>query len=309
MAQRLAGRNLMKTKIFALVLILQLFWFNPAAAAVILQEDFEGSFPPTGWSRVIHSGSCNWESTATTGRTNHTNGSGSAADADSDWCGSGMDASLLTPAFSLVGTTNPVLRFQNDFSSFGTVDDAYVDISLDGGTNWTTLLHYDGVDVGPNLVEIDLSAYVGQASLLIRFHYVAPGWDWYWLVDDVIIEDPSTYPVTYDGNGNTGGAVPVDASSPYVAGATVTVLGNTGSLVRDGFTFNGWNTAADGSGDSYVAGDTFTMPAADVTLYAQWTAVSPAAIPTLSEWGMIIFALLMAGIAVMCMRRRKDMTA
>jgi len=117
---------------------------------------------------------------------------------------------------------------------------------------------------------------------------------------------PSTYQVTYDGNGNTGGAVPVDASSPYAAGATVTVLGNTGSLVRDGFTFNGWNTAANGSGDSYAAGETFTMPAANVTLYAQWTAVSPAAIPTLSEWGMIIFALLMTGIAVVCIRRRQE---
>ncbi|MBN2569395.1 MAG: IPTL-CTERM sorting domain-containing protein, partial [Deltaproteobacteria bacterium] len=41
---------------------------------------------------------------------------------------------------------------------------------------------------------------------------------------------------------------------------------------------------------------------------AQWTAVSPAAIPTLSEWGMIIFALLMAGAAVVFMGRRKDMT-
>jgi len=117
------------------------------------------------------------------------------------------------------------------------------------------------------------------------------------------------YSVTYDGNGNTGGAAPVDASSPYVAGVTVTVLNNTGSLVRDGFTFNGWNTAADGSGDSHTAGDTLTMPAAVVTLYAQWTAVSAAEIPTLSEWGMIVFTLLMAGIAIVSIRRRKDMTA
>ena len=34
-----------------------------------------------------------------------------------------------------------------------------------------------------------------------------------------------------------------------------------------------------------------------------------AAIPSLNEWGMIIFTLLMAGTAVVFMRRRKDMTA
>jgi len=66
--------------------------------------------------------------------------------------------------------------------------------------------------------------------------------------------------VTYNGNGNTGGTVPVDASSPYAQGATVTVLGNTGGLAREGFTFNGWNTAADESGTSYAPGAEFAMP-------------------------------------------------
>ncbi|QJD82707.1 hypothetical protein HH215_05600 [Cohnella herbarum] len=79
-----------------------------------------------------------------------------------------------------------------------------------------------------------------------------------------------TYTVTYNGNGSTGGTVPTD-SNPYEQNATVTVLGNTGSLVKTGNTFAGWNTAANGSGTSYVAGATFTMAAANVTLYAQWT--------------------------------------
>ena len=35
-------------------------------------------------------------------------------------------------------------------------------------------------------------------------------------------------------------------ASNYLAGATVTVLGNTGSLVKTGYTFTGWNTAANG---------------------------------------------------------------
>ncbi|MBQ7701053.1 MAG: InlB B-repeat-containing protein [Candidatus Methanomethylophilaceae archaeon] len=73
--------------------------------------------------------------------------------------------------------------------------------------------------------------------------------------------------VTYDGNGSTGGSVPV--VDPYAKGSTVTVLGNTGSLVKTGYVFNGWNTEADGSGTQYAAGDTFTITEG-VVLYAQW---------------------------------------
>ncbi|WP_172674127.1 InlB B-repeat-containing protein [Syntrophomonas palmitatica] len=80
------------------------------------------------------------------------------------------------------------------------------------------------------------------------------------------------YTVTYDGNGNTGGSVPTD-SNQYYQNNPVTVIGNTGSLVKTGFGFTGWNTAADGSGDAYNAGDNLTMGTANVTLYAQWAPV------------------------------------
>jgi uncharacterized repeat protein (TIGR02543 family) len=86
---------------------------------------------------------------------------------------------------------------------------------------------------------------------------------------------PTTYTVTYNGNGNTGGSVPVDGSSPYSSGATVTVLANTGSLVDTGYAFNGWNTQSGGGGTAYQPTATFSMPAANVTLFAQWTAVVP----------------------------------
>ena len=83
---------------------------------------------------------------------------------------------------------------------------------------------------------------------------------------------PPTYTVIYNGNSNTGGSVPTDAIT-YSQSATVTVLGNTGSLSKTGYSFAGWNTAANGNGTSYVGGSTFTMGAANVTLYAQWTLI------------------------------------
>ena len=61
-----------------------------------------------------------------------------------------------------------------------------------------------------------------------------------------------TYTVTYDGNSSTGGDRPGRRVSPYTTGATVTVLGNTGTLVKTGYTFAGWNTAANGSGTAYA---------------------------------------------------------
>ncbi|WP_082053102.1 S-layer homology domain-containing protein [Gordoniibacillus kamchatkensis] len=78
-----------------------------------------------------------------------------------------------------------------------------------------------------------------------------------------------TYTVTYNGNGATSGSVPTD-SGTYAPGVTVSVYGNTGNLVKTGYTFAGWNTATDGSGTSYAPGTSFTMGTANVTLYAKW---------------------------------------
>ena len=79
-----------------------------------------------------------------------------------------------------------------------------------------------------------------------------------------------TYTVTYNGNGNNSGSVPVDGSSPYNSGTTVTVLGNTGSLAKTGWTFAGWNTNATGTGTDRAASSTFSI-SANTTLYAKWT--------------------------------------
>jgi len=86
----------------------------------------------------------------------------------------------------------------------------------------------------------------------------------------------NTYTVVYNGNSESSGSLPVDASSPYNFNATVTVFGNTGTLAKTGHTFAGWNTAANGTGTSQATASTFTLGAANVTLYAEWTADAPA---------------------------------
>ena len=64
------------------------------------------------------------------------------------------------------------------------------------------------------------------------------------------------YTVRYDGNGSTGGDPP---SGPltYHSGDSVSVLDNTGSLVRTGYSFTVWNTEQNGNGITYVPGCCF----------------------------------------------------
>lgn len=78
--------------------------------------------------------------------------------------------------------------------------------------------------------------------------------------------DVPTYTVTYDGNGADSGKT-TDPTA-YATGAKATVKAN--GYTRNGYTFTGWNTEADGRGDSYKTGDWITMTGS-VILYAQWT--------------------------------------
>jgi hypothetical protein len=70
--------------------------------------------------------------------------------------------------------------------------------------------------------------------------------------------------LSYHGNGGSGTAPEV----PRLYGATVTLPDGSG-LSKTGCVFGGWNTAADGSGTGYQAGDTLTLTA-DTELFAQW---------------------------------------
>ncbi|MCL2655554.1 MAG: InlB B-repeat-containing protein [Coriobacteriia bacterium] len=83
--------------------------------------------------------------------------------------------------------------------------------------------------------------------------------------------------VLYNGNGNTGGVVPLDPNS-YAEGDPVTVLFNTGGLVKDGYRLLGWSTNKGATTAKYKAGDSFLMPNAnkDTVLYAVWKVIPPA---------------------------------
>jgi hypothetical protein len=88
----------------------------------------------------------------------------------------------------------------------------------------------------------------------------------------------ATYAVTYNGNGNTSGTAPADQIKTY--DVALTLRANTGALARTGYTFSGWNTAANGTGTDYAEGASYTANLS-VTLYSKWissaigTGISP----------------------------------
>lgn len=88
-----------------------------------------------------------------------------------------------------------------------------------------------------------------------------------------IPSDLSVCRVSYDGNGWSGGTVPVDPVE-YTSSQIVLILDDLGHLECPGYSFGGWNTSSDGTGTFYQPGDTLETTSVDVTLYAVWLPAS-----------------------------------
>lgn len=79
----------------------------------------------------------------------------------------------------------------------------------------------------------------------------------------------NNYTITFKANGVTGD----DYTQTVTFGTTAKLIAN--AFTRDGYAFNGWNKAADGSGTVYADEADFAVTEAnDVTLYAQWDPIA-----------------------------------
>ena len=73
--------------------------------------------------------------------------------------------------------------------------------------------------------------------------------------------------ITYNGNGGTSPSPTVVWGEGSWEGVVTTTI-----PTRTGYSFNGWNTQANGGGTSYQPADDITLTS-DIILYAQWTAL------------------------------------
>lgn len=151
------------------------------------------------------------------------------------------------------------------------------------------LISYECVDSDSGVPPIDFTAYGNSdpvtilgSGTLARTGYTFSGWKdqndvEYEVDDEIAYSEPlrlalvwtQHLSMTYDGNGETGGTVPVD-SGEYDPGETTTVLGNSGSLAKTLSKFMGWNTLASGLGTTYREGDGYVFGSIDAKLYAKW---------------------------------------
>lgn len=74
-----------------------------------------------------------------------------------------------------------------------------------------------------------------------------------------------TYAITYNANGH--GTAPGDGSKTHGVAYTIADI----AAGEDGWRFDGWNTADDGTGTNYAVGDSYTTNA-PLALHAKWTA-------------------------------------
>ncbi|MFP4556227.1 MAG: InlB B-repeat-containing protein [Bacteroidales bacterium] len=156
--------------------------------SLLIDEDFEGAFPPESWNVLNNGGDEVWLSSSSTGYSNYTGGSGKFADANSDNAGSGttMDTDLRTPTMDFSSMENPALTLRSYFRQLGS---SYgdVDISIDGGTDWINLIKYNTITNDTPVIFLD--DYKDETNVIIRFRYVSSGWNWFWQIDDIRIGD------------------------------------------------------------------------------------------------------------------------
>jgi hypothetical protein len=197
------------------------------SGAVLLSENFNGV--AAGWTTVNNTtGGTTPAAAAWTLRpsgyvenfTTFTNGDGSQFFlSNSDAAGSGNNTLtiLTSPAFSTVGFTTANLAFQHHYNDYDAADFAYVEVSTNG-TTWTTLTTYttdQGAIGNFATANIDLSAYVGQPTVYVRYRYVAI-WGFYWLLDNVSITGDQSTNITW--TPATGLFTDAAATTAYVAG-------------------------------------------------------------------------------------------
>ncbi len=163
-----------------------------------ISEDFEGAFPPAGWSASDNLTYGNvWDRNDALGQQNRTTGVGgsgysAAAGPNSNGSASQWDTELYSPPIDMHGVT-PQLTYASNFQDFAGAGEIWLDVSADNGATWTNLRHQSTDDPSSGTAETeDLSAYSND-TIILRWRYTDTDGSyagWYWQIDNVKIPGP-----------------------------------------------------------------------------------------------------------------------
>ena len=90
------------------------------------------------------------------------------------------------------------------------------------------------------------------------------------IVDDRIAAgEIDAYQIKFSSNGTFIGDLPVDENL-YIEGEEVIIPDDIAGMLKNGYSFAGWNTMSDGSGTTYPLGGKIIIGTEDVLLYPLW---------------------------------------
>jgi hypothetical protein len=143
-------------------------------------------------------------------------------DSDASGTGSTTNTSLLSPILNTTGYSSLKLKFNHHYRNLA--DSAVVEISTNG-TTWTVLRRFTATTGTASAFaadSVDLSAYVNNSSVQVRFRYKA-AYDWYWAIDDVEITGaPLNY--AWSVTPTSGAGLPAAVGTPSVSNGSVTAV-------------------------------------------------------------------------------------
>lgn len=178
-------------------------------------------------------------------------------------CGTDMiDIRLVTPNIDLTLVDAAVLQFE----TFKTSDICEVQVTLDQGTSYTTILTLEDTDYsdGWQIIEVSLDDFVGYDEVRISFTYSQnQSWGYGWAIDDIAVFEPLDYDL-YVSNVSPVLTASGEAVFPEVE------IGNSGFFTQNDFDIqleisDGTSTVyssilnVTGAALAYGTSDTFTM--------------------------------------------------
>jgi hypothetical protein len=192
-------------------------------------QPFTAASAPKGWTvsniNLHYPGYAHtpgWQFTNPGQRANTTGGSGNFAIVDSahDGLHHYQDTELTSPAVNMSADKSPAVQFATDLIG-ATNSTATVDVSVNGGKTWATMLTSAGAagDPGPATVVIPLPQAAGKSDVKVRFGYTGEDSGW-WEIDNVFLGNRAC---TQQPGALLTGRV-ADASGNPINGATVASL-------------------------------------------------------------------------------------